>query len=83
MKQITKAEIQKVLMENILDKNCVVDFNDDFSQLGMDSIQYINFIVSLEELFDCEIPDSKLILEEMNTIDKVYSVLCSISGCEK
>ena len=83
MKQITKAEIQKVLMENILDKNYVINFNDDFSQLGMDSIQYINFIVSLEELFDCEIPDSKLILEEMNTIDKVYSVLCSISGCEK
>lgn len=83
MKQITKAEIQKVLMENILDKNYVINFNDDFSQLGMDSIQFINFVVSLEELFDCEIPDSKLILEEMNTIDKVYSVLCSISGCEK
>lgn len=83
MKQITKAEIQKVLMENILDKNYVINFNDDFSQLGMDSIQFINFVVSLEELFDCEIPDSKLILEEMNTIDKVYGVLCSISGCEK
>ena len=83
MKQITKAEIQKVLMENILDKNYVINFNDDFSQLGMDSIQFINFVVSLEELFDCEIPDSKLILEEMNTIDKVYSFLCSISGFEK
>ena len=79
MKTVTKSDIQKLLMENMPDKNLFIDFNDDFSQLGMDSIQFIQFVVSLEEIFDCEIPDTKLIIDEMNTINKVYDLLCLIS----
>lgn len=81
MKKITKDKIKKLLLENLPEGRYNISFNDDISQFGMDSIQFINFVVSLEELFDCEIPDSKLVLEEMNTIDKVYAVLSSI--CDK
>ena len=49
--------------------------DDDLSELGMDSLAFIRIIVSLEEEFDCEIPDSKLLLSEMNTVNKIYKVL--------
>lgn len=53
--------------ENQLDEN--------LSDLGMDSIMFIQMIVKLEEVFDCEIPDSKLLITEMNTIYKIFDVL--------
>lgn len=43
--------------------------------LGMDSITFIQIIVGLEEAFDCEIPDSKLLITEMNTAQKMIEVL--------
>lgn len=44
----------------------------------MDSITFIRIIVSLEEEFECETPDSKLLLTEMNTVYKMFEVLQSI-----
>ena len=52
-----------------------VDLQDD---LGMDSITFVQIIVALEEEFECEIPDSKLLITEMNTIQKIVEVLKTI-----
>ena len=41
----------------------------------MDSICFVKIIVSLEDEFECEIPDSKLLISEMNTAKKVIAVL--------
>ena len=41
----------------------------------MDSITFIQIIVKLEETFDCEIPDSKLLISEMDTVQKIFDVL--------
>ena len=49
--------------------------NDDLSGLGMDSISFIQIIVALEETFDCEIPDTKLFLSQLNTVQKMYEML--------
>lgn len=46
--------------------------------LGMDSITFIQIIVGLEEMFDCEIPDSKLLITEMDTVQKMFDVLQEI-----
>ena len=48
---------------------------ENLIELGMDSIKFIQIIVSLEEAFDCEIPDSKLLIAEMDTVEKIYDVL--------
>lgn len=50
-------------------------FDEDLSQLGMDSIIFIKIIVALEETYDIEIPDEKLLMEEMNTLNKIVSVV--------
>ena len=41
----------------------------------MSSIDYIRIVVALEEEFECQIPNSKLLLSEMNTMSKMYQVI--------
>lgn len=49
---------------------------ESLPDLGMDSITFIQIIVELEELFDCEVSDSKLMISEMNTVQKIFEVFC-------
>lgn len=51
------------------------DFSTDLSELGVDSIMFIGIVVALEEAFDCEFPDSKLLPTEMKTIQDMVDVL--------
>ena len=53
-------------------------FDDNLSELGIDSLSFVRIIIGLEEYFDCEIPDSKLLISEMNTIQKMFDVLQSL-----
>ena len=40
-----------------------------------DSIQFISFIIEIEQIFSVEIPDEYLIPERMNTINDVCSLV--------
>lgn len=44
-------------------------------KLGMDSITFIQMVVALEEAFEWESPDEKLLITEMDTVQKIYDVL--------
>lgn len=48
---------------------------DNLSDLGMDSVGFIQMIVAIEEEFECEIPDEKLLITEMDTVEKIIQVL--------
>ena len=48
---------------------------ENLFNLGMDSLTFIKMVVALKETFDCEIPDSKLLPTEMNTVEKIMNVL--------
>lgn len=79
MKNITIEKIIEILNTNIENANITVEHADqDLREFGMDSILFIHTVVSLEEEFDCEIPDEKLFLLELNTVNKIYEVLTSI-----
>ena len=76
MDRITVESIIEIL--NSLDENIMItgeQADEDLTALGVDSIVFIKFIVAMEEEFDCEIPDSKLILSEMNSVSKIYEAL--------
>ena len=49
--------------------------NSNLTKLGMDSIRFIQIVVALEEEFDCEIPDSKLLFSELDTVNKIVGIL--------
>ena len=75
MKEVTLDSVLSVVNESKhfqIDKDSI-DVN--LQDIGMDSIIFIQLIVSLEEEFDCEIPDSKLIMSEMDTIQKILRIL--------
>ena len=43
--------------------------------MGLDSIAFIRMVVALEETFNVEIPDEKLLITEMNTISKIEKII--------
>lgn len=63
---INKTENVEILSEHI---------DENLTELGMDSITFIQIVVGLEETFDCEIPDDKLLISEMDSVQKIYNVL--------
>ena len=76
---VSKEKIIEILNANIENVAISVEqFEDDLLTLGMDSIAFISVIVSLEEEFELEIPDEKLLLTEMNTPSKIMDVIYSI-----
>ena len=56
--------------------------NENLTDCGIDSITFIQIIIGLEEAFDCEIPDSKLFITEMDTVQKMVTVLQDLICCE-
>lgn len=52
--------------------------HENLTDLGMDSIKFVQIVVTLEEEFECEIPDTKLLITEMDTVQKIMNVLKSI-----
>lgn len=51
------------------------DINENLIELGLDSIKFISLIVTIEDEFDIEIPDNFLLLEEMNTPQKIITII--------
>ena len=67
------------LLGNILDielqKLSKMPINTKLSDLGLSSIKFIQFIVSLEEEFGIEVLDSDLLLSNFETIETLYQTL--------
>lgn len=75
MKEITTENMLEIV-NSVQDVKVTMDqCDDDLLELGLDSIKFIQIIVSLEEAFECEIPDEKLLLTEMNSVNKMLKVL--------
>lgn len=80
MKTISAENVLVVLNEVLGDTDVTIEqVNNDLTEMGMDSVCFIQIIVLLEETFDCEIPDSKLLITEMNTVQKMVDVLQELS----
>lgn len=75
MKEVKVEDI--LLVINSLDNIEVSteQLGEKLPDLGMDSISFIQIVVGLEETFECEIPDSKLLVSEMDTVRKMFDVL--------
>ena len=82
MKEVTIKDVIDVINESdnleISDKHV----EENLPELGMDSITFIQIIVGLEEAFDCEIPDSKLLITEMDTVQKIFDMLQELYKAE-
>ena len=82
MKEVTIEKILEII--NALDGITISSkqTEENLFDLGVDSILFIQIVVALEEAFDCEIPDSKLLITEMGTVRKIYGVLQEVYSTE-
>ena len=75
---MNKDEIFQILGEIIdCDKQTLMQCppNQNLSDLNLDSIKFIQFIVAVEEAFNIEISDSDLLLSNFETLEKLVSTL--------
>lgn len=67
------------LLEKVLGKDTdeIRRYPNDasLSELGLNSIQFIQFIVAFEEAFDVEVLDSDLLLSNFDTLSKLFETL--------
>lgn len=76
---MTHDEIIRILNEHLEGRQITLEHIDyDLTQIGLDSIRFIRVIVAFESVFNIEIPDEYLVLEKMNTINKIYTVITSL-----
>lgn len=51
------------------------DFEGDFRDSGVNSIEFIKMLVNIEKEFEIEFDDEMLDIEKMSTLDKLCAVL--------
>ena len=79
MKEITIESILSIINENIEKSEITIEQADeDLSLLGVDSINFIRIIVSIEEIFEIEIPDESLLRNEMKTLNKMVNIISTV-----
>jgi len=75
-----KEDIIKIIIKNINENSenkeaIELNIETDLMELGMDSITFIKIVVAIEETFEIEVPDEKLLITEMNTASKIIEVV--------
>ncbi len=78
MKEVSTAIVLEIINRSENMEVSQEQLEDSLPELGMDSITFIQIVVALEEAFECEIPDEKLLITEMDTVQKMVDVLQSV-----
>ena len=58
-----------------LEENIVLEDDTLLEDYGLDSLLFIEIVVSLENVFDVEVPDEYLVIAELDTIGKMMALL--------
>jgi acyl carrier protein len=71
--------VYKIINEHITQNEITpAQVADNLQLLGMDSITFIRIIVAFEEALEIEIPDNYLLMNEMNSVEKMLGVINSL-----
>ncbi len=63
--------IREILREIVGEEAGAAGKNDDLRELGLDSVAFIQMVVALEDASGKEVDDEFLLLDSMNTIEKI------------
>lgn len=67
--------IRQILREIVGEEAGKAGKNDDLRELGLDSVAFIQMVVALEDASGKEVDDEFLLLDSMNTIEKIEEAL--------
>ena len=57
-----------------------VSIDSNLQNIGMDSITFVRIVVEIENKFDIEFPDDKLIITQAGTIKELCDIIFSMKG---
>lgn len=72
-----ESTIKTIIIEQLnieLDKTMILQ-DTNLQEAGMDSIKFIKMIVEIENTFDIEYPDEKLLITESGTLKQVIEII--------
>ena len=67
--------IREILCEIVGEQAGAASKNEDLRELGLDSVAFIQMVVALEDASGKEVDDEYLLLDSMNTIEKIERAL--------
>ena len=67
--------IREIMHEIVSEQAGAAGKNDDLRELGLDSVAFIQMVVALEDASGKEVDDEYLLLDSMNTIEKIERAL--------
>lgn len=70
-----ESMIRDILTEVVGEEAGQAGKQDDLRELGLDSVAFIKMVVALEEASGREVDDEYLLLDAMNTIEKIETVM--------
>lgn len=54
--------------------------DETLNRIGVDSVNFIDVIISLEDKFNITFDDEELLLQNLNTINKLYKIISEKLG---
>ena len=72
---LSKTQIEEIMQNAGLavDLQSPIPTNEEFSELGLDSLDVFNIFIELESQAGIKVPDSDI--EKLQTIDNIYAYL--------
>lgn len=72
-----EQEIREILPRAITLTQSIdtIAIDTDLQTVGMDSLSFVRMVVEIENIFDFEFPDEKLIVSEAGTIQELCNIL--------
>ena len=82
---MTEDQIKSIIIEMVQAQipesvNSELTLTDDLNDLGFDSIQVVNLIVTIEEQFNFEFSTTDLNLKNFQSINNIVNLLCKKMG---
>lgn len=74
-----KEKIYNILKSILsIDENVLLDGDQSLEEFGLDSMLFIEMVVELEISFDVEIPDEYLLIQSLDTINKIFAIITEL-----
>ena len=74
-----KKQVRGIICEALeMDSPEDINYADDLSQMGMDSINYIRIIIMIEDTFNLEFSEEKLVITKTRTVNDFCEIITDI-----
>ncbi len=74
--EITSIIMQMGIVQD--NANCRINGDSELKEYGLDSVSFVQLIVTLESYYNVEFPDEKLSIEVAGTINKLTTIVDEI-----